>query len=819
MPPRKKKFNKSFCRWLKNNDYSFKLENWCKHCKTLKKRFTNPKDIPKYKGKTRKVAVPAIFKKNRIQNKTSIDDLFEKYQHLTSGKKQGFGGINRKSPRIVPKPSGTFMKPGARDYTPLPNWGGFSASPWNNRAGNAIPCQQSADWLYTDRSSPQFPLPRKRSPKSPKFGNQMIKSNTNAFYNHRGKSGFKYRPKSIYMPGGSVPTRSYTPYTGAHIGGRLPQPYGPIDNASMKGYPNGYALPNGRLTTKRPSRRRSNKFGMTSFECTNDMGFSLFEQAETSDFTDLTRYTLEQLQCLLHQINCQMEHYTAIDCEERLNTLAKYGILVTKAIKRLQRRSNKFGWPFSKPKKKDSIQTDYGNLIYDDVYDTKGKSLYTSLFINRSKKLDKINLGQLRILLKYIEEEINNTYLYSKKPADIRQADRTILERNLKKIYNCEDLQENLYLLEIEKQKGDEEEDDDSRNSRDSRDDSTASHHRWSDSTASSFGYYEPLDFGPFMNQGYAFGADAKRYNFGEIAANRSNFGYYEPLDYGPFMNQGYSKFGRYFGTENDRAQFRPHAIRSWKPNYNSYANKDLYLKSWNPYQNNTMRSSRQQKVARGARDVSKAWAMNGSRFGSPNLYQMEGPNNASYRPPFHMYTEGQIGGNTVNYLTKRNYLPPCYNPKVQRLKVAANNNPTGYLANKNVTPVSGLRGNRRNHRSRFGMKPWTESSKKIPPWVARGSTAQRPYTTQLFSSNDAASSGYTRVGQPLSLYAYQNNPNVGSYNYPEFSGPRNIYGGFGRSRKQRKTRTKKNSQSKVQAGDTLVVKNGKIKVVKKKRK
>ena len=705
-----KKFKKSFCKWLKQNDYSFKMENWCKHCKDLKKRFLNPKDIPKYKGKDRKVSIPAIFKKNRLQKTADVDKLYLKYLKSTNKNKNSFGGINRKQPRIVTKPSGSYRKHNL-DFIPQPKWGKFSTSPWNNRAGNAVNCQTSADWLFTNRSSPDFPLNKNR------YGNKkLVKSSTNNYYSRRGKTGFKKRPKSIYMPGGSVPTRSYNPYTGAHIGGRLPQPYGPIDNASIKGYPNGYER-RGRLTSNK------NLFGNG-----NHSFFDLFDEKSLHEqvrkLKSLKRFSNNQLIKVRNYLEKKMDDLKKIDIQEN--------------------------------------EEEFQKLIKD-----QGKILL-QLFDNNKLTLEK----DYHHLIEFLNMKINDLK-YKVSHFKLDKKEKKKIENEMKEIENkMEEIRINLM--------------NDVNSSRSSLD----SVH------FNNFGLHE-TEFGPYINQGY------------------NNFGLHE-TEFGPYINQGYNNFGRYFGTEMDRSQFRPHAIRSWKPNYNSWANNDLYLKSWNPYQKQR-RLTRKQKQFKGAANaIDRAYTLNGAnQFGLNS-----GPNNVAYRKPFMMYPKGEIGGNTINWTTRRNYLPPCHNPRVKRLKVATNNNPTGYLANKNVTPVSGLG---------FGMKQWIENpynENQMKPWVARDKTAERPYPTQLISTNDAATSGYTRLGQPLSLYSYQNNPNVGSYSYPEFQSNRGFYGGFGNGKTKTKTKTKKRQVTKTRkkkkkvtakAGDTLILKNGKIRVVNKK--
>ena len=41
-----KKYDKKFTSWLRDKKYTFKLEDWCIHCKNLKKKFTKFQEYP-----------------------------------------------------------------------------------------------------------------------------------------------------------------------------------------------------------------------------------------------------------------------------------------------------------------------------------------------------------------------------------------------------------------------------------------------------------------------------------------------------------------------------------------------------------------------------------------------------------------------------------------------------------------------------------------------------------------------------------------------------------------------------------------------------
>jgi hypothetical protein len=310
--------------------------------------------------------------------------------------------------------------------------------------------------------------------------------------------------------------------------------------------------------------------------------------------------------------------------------------------------------------------------------------------------------------------------------------------------------------------------------------------------TGSRTGGILPRPYGPIDNasiKGYPNG----RLNFGSTEFGAGPFvnQAYNGFGAGPFVNQAYNGFGN---------EFKPHSRRTWKPQKTSWANQNLYEPGWNPFELYP-RTPTQQNIARNAKRVNQ-------RFASPNNFGLlpwqknlkresrqrqrfgdlnYGPNRVAYEQPFHMYPWG-VGANTTNFITNKQYLPPC---KQQRdiLKVQPNNNPNGYLSGYHTLPVSG---------TKFGKQ-----------------TNFKHFTTELVGTNEGASAGFTRIAQPAELYTYQNK-NYGSYNYPEFLGPRAWMGGFGASKTKKKK--KKKSTTKPKPGDTLYVKNGKIKVKRKKK-
>jgi hypothetical protein len=538
------KFGINFENWLKKKGYTFKLASWCPYCVEFKSLFREPDKLPLYKGQKRKMSVPAVFVNNKIKDGDWRQILKNEHKNFkTLHKKSSFGvGKPRNWKASLTKPSGTYRSPGSRDYIPQPGkWGAFSASPGLNRAGNAISCRKSANWLYEDRSpSLAFGSLAKQAGREmalvKQAGHPLLYTVSPS--NRRGENGFDRVPESIYDTS-SVLRYSYSPYTGARMPGILPRPYGPIDTAALKGYPN----------------------------------------------------------------------------DPRLK----------------------------------------GNVDVQKYY-----KKYPNHFGRRRKKIR-----------------------------------------------------------------------------RDSH-----------------FG-----EFGPYINQAYM---------------PREEY-----LDYGPYINQAYmSNFGL-----QEKPLFRPHFNRNFRPSYASYANKDLYLNDWNPYQIDE-RTPKQRLISKNSKAINQRYQLN--RYGSTDT--MMGPNNVAYRNPMLMYPGA--GANTINYLTGRNYLKPCRG-KDTSLKVRKNNNPTGFLASDRTVPISG---------TKFGQWAYPNN----------------PWNSEIINTNFAGprdGAGFTRIGQPMELYNYQNTP-YGSDKYPEFLGPRAWYGGFGNAK--RPSRKTSHSRKKVKPGDTVQIKNGKIKVVKK---
>ena len=298
------KFEKGFNQWLKDNKYSFILQDWCPHCVKFKEKFKYPNSIPINKTHKGSIGIPATFHKNKHRkvdsNKEIIIDLYKKYQKTQ--KKSGFG-YNYLQPKnwktSLTKTSGTYRPKGSRDYIPQPGkWGSFSATAGLNRAGNAIPCQDSANWIYKNRAPPRFPLEKmsstspsqrsmkrssassssipllmygkskrkssrkskRKSSRKSKYG-ELLSTVAERKYNKRGINGFDQVPKSIYMyEGGPVANYSYSPYTGARMSGILPRPYGNRDNAAIKGYSNSPYL-KGNVNVDKYYNKYPNHFG------------------------------------------------------------------------------------------------------------------------------------------------------------------------------------------------------------------------------------------------------------------------------------------------------------------------------------------------------------------------------------------------------------------------------------------------------------------------------------------------------------------------------------------------------------------------------
>ena len=111
-----------------------------------------------------------------------------------------------------------------------------------------------------------------------------------------------------------------------------------------------------------------------------------------------------------------------------------------------------------------------------------------------------------------------------------------------------------------------------------------------------------------------------------------------------------------------------------------------------------------------------RSYKKRGKKFGKfPSLYQMEGPNNVGFRPPYPMYNENVkftnsfgSGGNSINWLTGDFYYgPENYMTKVQYTP----SNPRSWLgSHKGIKSISKPNG-ARNY-TKLGL------SKKTPPHV-----------------------------------------------------------------------------------------------------
>ena len=208
---------------------------------------------------------------------------------------------------------------------------------------------------------------------------------------------------------------------------------------------------------------------------------------------------------------------------------------------------------------------------------------------------------------------------------------------------------------------------------------------------------------------------------------------------------------------------------------YNSVA--DMPVQYRTPYGTTPV----QREIMKGTKCVFNGKFPSGtSCFGKyPSLYQSMGANNVAYNDPFLTYPGA--GANTYDWLTRTNYLPSC-NQNPNYLRVQRNNNPRGFLANKNTRTVRGLN---------FGKNDqsvWSPSKKT--PWSPAGDA---PYTTGFAGTNGT---GPGLMGQPLKLQLYQ-----GTYGdsipIEKLDLPRAMKGGYGLKRKTVKRR-KKGKQKKA---------------------
>lgn len=183
---------------------------------------------------------------------------------------------------------------------------------------------------------------------------------------------------------------------------------------------------------------------------------------------------------------------------------------------------------------------------------------------------------------------------------------------------------------------------------------------------------------------------------------------------------------------------FRPHQVKNWNPGKTTYANKSLYLPGCGPYQKKR-----------------------NSKFGQyKDLYTISGPNDVAYRKAFLMYKGA--GSNTVNWSTKKQFLPP-YTAGKKITRVQKNNNPTG--------------------------------------WLSRHGT--------IYTVDNIIGSGPRRINQPEKLHKSQSKDKR-TPKLTEETGlnPRSYLGGYGR---------KKNKKT-LNEGDTIIISKKGVKIKKNKK-
>lgn len=657
--------------------------------------------------------------------------------------------------KMVPEKVGVGSRRprGSKDYIPQPGWGGFSASKGNNRAGNAIPCRESANWLYRDRSPN---IPRKKS----SFGKAykgMLPTLKKSFYDWNGRNGFQNLPKSIY-DSGNVPLFNRSPYGGAPVGGALPRPYGPRDNALIKGYP---AMPV-RMSSFGPYMVNSydSKFGSGPFISPKAHDYYNFGMAPVDRKSEFRPHANRNWKPI-YQSYANSELYLP---GQNPYSTSKASKKTVKAVRAISRRNNLSFGPNN---------VGYRNPIL--MYDNPGGNTYNFLTgrnyyqpcnpkdNNKPLKVKKNNnpTGYLAKAKLYrpgfggdnpyplrpvvrgsLTEELpqgaradkeNYFNLTNVQKAAIK-AEINGLEKTNKVEYNKEDLKVAKGIFkEYQQDKLTKEQKDNLKlifqlvmlNS-----------HRIIPKHIKSKDLpdYLKLSISPVIRQ---------------IVSKCSNHGFELAIEYLSKMSLYRSKIYSERFLIND-----PEGVDITDVLYNILCDKKIVTDNLfdKPY---TLYSNIKTDI--------KYITMYGTWF-------IEKYNYKCYLDTFY---------NKINTNKYAKYLEQI----------------TEELKGKMSNPAS---------RMHFG---------KQKPWVSNKNT---PYTTSL--NGPEQGTGYKRVGQPLELYTYQNTP-YGGYNYPEFSGPRQWLGGYGNKTKKvakKKVAKKTVSYGTPRPGDTIILSKGKMKILPK---
>lgn len=749
---------------FKNEKYKFVAKKGCPYFTGLSKYMNLPTDIEssfvgkKYKNKT--ITSPSILKIDKGEIKSAVIGS-DKIPNWFKTKGDKFLKGNRfgyflKPNKMVPEKLGTGTRR-TKDYIPQINWGKFSMSPGNNRAGNAINCRESANWLYKNRNAPEFPL---------NFGSYIAPNMKKSYYDTNGKNGFDKVPKSIY-DSGNVPLYNMSPYDGVPVGGSLPRPYGPRDNAMIKGYP-GRPLYSSFGPYINQAYRPIENFGpyINQAYKSNEFG-TAFVDSKPSFKPDYKRtykpvfQTPANEDLYLPGWNPYEKNSFGPNNVAYRNPFLMYenpggntiNFLTGKNylppcnsskgnVRKVQKNNNPTGFlatakpyfpgnikqmkPDGKPafgqsvsKMKIKMADDYVNKILTD---------------DEVKKFDEYIKKDPRLLV--ICQQIN----------EIKQSSTSecILHYSSLFRYFCI---KGLDAFEGIQLKG-----------------NVSEYGRCID------------DFFIFIHSklvGQTIIESSKTRKNGSLNYFNNLLNVFKKLKIEEKFMHITAKLEK---SQDENNRFQGFLIYMYK-NPNVISSLSKIIKQGYSEENEThlidfiyqQGNSTLFNSGRNSENKDREMCMKFLRY----LCNLE----------FSDFFE-----NTIKLLIEKGEIPI---DNIENNDTILNIQDTLkiFLKNKKDEKLKHKFGNNKNKPVSINKPSTPKSMKQIPPWV---NLSSGPYTTGMFNTGgQSTGSGFQRVGQPLELYNYQNNPAIG-YSYPEFSGPRQWMGGFGQHKKQNSEKTKK---------------------------